>query len=158
MESFRFACVRGCTNCCQQTGYVYLTPEDLRRAAEYVGMSAAEFEKKYVYRTKTLLRLRKPRGSQCHFLKQEGCAIHPAKPTQCRAFPFWPELVAKREAWTEAASYCPGIGSGTLVTIEAAHRVAAEMRESYPGMYENPGQYTHSPISGAGNTEAKIGE
>jgi hypothetical protein len=136
MESFRFACVRGCTNCCRQTGYVYLTPEDLVRAAEFVGLSAAEFEKKYVYRTKTLLRLRKPRGSQCHFLKEGGCAIHTAKPTQCRAFPFWPELVAKREAWTEAASYCPGIGSGSLVTIEAAHRVAAEMRESYPGMYE----------------------
>jgi Fe-S-cluster containining protein len=135
MDGFRFACVAACTNCCNQKGFVYLTPQDLRLAAAFLGLTRSEFERKYVYRTKTLLRLRKPRSSQCHFLRSEGCAIHPAKPTQCRTFPFWPELVGSREAWAEAAGYCPGIGSGPLVTIEAAHRIAAGMRESYPEIY-----------------------
>jgi uncharacterized protein len=63
MDGFRFACIPGCTNCCRQTGYVYLTEEDLKRAAAFVGMSAAKFEAAYVYRTRHLLRLRKPRGS-----------------------------------------------------------------------------------------------
>jgi Fe-S-cluster containining protein len=137
MDGFRFACQPACTNCCNQKGYVYITEDDLKRAAAFLGVSARAFERKYVYRTKTLLRLRKPRASQCHFLEPGGCSIHPAKPTQCRAFPFWPELVGDSKAWREAAAHCPGIGSGPLITIEAAHRIATEMRESYPGVYES---------------------
>ncbi len=134
-EGFRFACMPGCKNCCEQKGYVYLTETDLRRTAGFLRMTVAAFEQKYVYRTRHLLRLRKPRGSQCHFLRDHGCGIHPVKPTQCRAFPFWPELVTSNEAWRETALYCPGIGAGGLVTIEAAVRVANDMRESYPGIY-----------------------
>jgi Fe-S-cluster containining protein len=114
---------------------VYLTEEDLKRAAVFLGLSPREFETRYVYRTRRLLRLRKPRNSQCHFLIEGGCGIHPAKPTQCRAFPFWPELVGNRKEWRRTASYCPGIGSGPLVTIEGAIQVANQMRESYPGVY-----------------------
>ena len=136
MDGFRFACMPGCTNCCQQKGYVYLTEADLERAAEFLDMTPAEFERKYVYRTRHLLRLRKPRGSQCHFLRGHGCGIHPAKPTQCSTFPFWPELVSSREAWGETASYCPGIGTGPAVTFDTAVRVANEMCESYPGIYD----------------------
>lgn len=135
MDGYRFACQAGCINCCQQSGYVYLTEADLKCAAAFLHMRAAEFERIYVYRTRHLLRLRKPRGSQCHFLRDHGCSIHPAKPTQCRAFPFWPELMESRKAWNAAGRYCPGIGTGPLIQIEAAHRVASEMRESYPGMY-----------------------
>lgn len=137
MEPFRFVCVPACTRCCRQKGFVYLTEENLRRAAALLRLSAAAFERKYVYRTRNLLRLRKPRGAQCHFLRERGCAIHPVKPSQCLAFPFWPELVAHRAAWNQAAAYCPGIGSGPAVADETAHRIAAEMRESYPGVYDN---------------------
>lgn len=135
MVPFYFACLPGCTNCCQEQGYVYLAEGDLERAAAYLRMSAASFEKKYVYRTRHLLRLRKPRGSQCHFLRPAGCAIHPVKPHQCRAFPFWPELVASRQAWRQAALCCPGIGAGPAVPFDAALRIANEMRVSYPGIY-----------------------
>ncbi len=136
MDALRFTCIGGCTNCCNQRGFVYLTEADLKRAAAFVGMTARAFERRYVYRTKHLLRLRKPRGSQCPFLVEKGCTIHPAKPTQCRAFPFWPELVGDRAAWKEASGYCPGIGRGRLVSIQSALQVANDMRESYPGMYE----------------------
>ena len=135
MESFRFACVPGCTHCCRQQGFVYLTEENLRRMAAFLRLSAAAFERKYVYRTRHLLRLRKPRGSQCHFLREQGCAVHPVKPVQCAAFPFWPELVARRAAWNQAARYCPGIGSGPPVAVQAARSIAAGMQGSYPGMY-----------------------
>ena len=54
-----------------------------------------------------VLRLRKPRHSQCHFLGEDGCAIHPAKPTQCRVFPFWPELVGSPAAWRARGSTVP---------------------------------------------------
>jgi Fe-S-cluster containining protein len=117
-------------------GFVYLSEDDMRRAAEYVGMPLKEFEAKYVYRTRHLLRFRKPPERQCHFLLENGCSIHPAKPTQCRAFPFWPELVENRAAWKDTAKYCPGIGAGPLIQIGTALEMADQMRTAYPSMYD----------------------
>ncbi|MCC6292751.1 MAG: YkgJ family cysteine cluster protein [Bryobacterales bacterium] len=134
-RELRFACQPGCTNCCNVAGYVYLTEENLIEAARYLRLSAAEFERRFVYRTRHLLRLRKPRGSQCHFLKEDGCAIHPAKPTQCRLFPFWPELVKSAYAWKTAGRRCPGIGQGPLVQIGEALEQASEMEHAYPTIY-----------------------
>ena len=131
----RFTCQPGCTNCCRQKGFVYLTEDDLARIAQFVGMQPAEFERVYVYRTKHLLRLRMPRHTQCHFLREGGCSIHTVKPTQCRIFPFWPELVDDKREWRKTAAWCPGIGKGELVQIDTARAAAGEMRSAYPGMY-----------------------
>lgn len=134
-QALRFECQAGCTACCTQRGFVYLTETDLARAAEFLGMTAAAFERRYVYRTSKRMRLRVPREAQCHFLGEGGCSIHPAKPTQCRIFPFWPELVESRREWKKTARYCPGMGKGPLVQIDAARAQAREMREAYPEMY-----------------------
>ena len=110
---FRFACQPGCTNCCQGQGFVYLTEDDLVRAAAFLGMTPAAFEKRYVYRTRNLRRLRTPRDTRCPFLRADGCAIHPAKPTQCRLFPFWPEVIRLARVLVSASGHeCPGIGKG----------------------------------------------
>jgi hypothetical protein len=134
-EGLRFECQPGCTACCEQKGFVYLTEEDIPRAAQFLGMTAAAFERKYVFRTQNRRRLRVPRDSQCSFLRDGGCSIHPAKPTQCRIFPYWPELVESPKEWFQTAKYCPGIGKGELIQIEAANSQAAEMRAGYPEMY-----------------------
>ena len=71
------------------------------------------------------MRLRVPRdGCTCPFLEEGGCSIHPAKPAQCRVFPFWPELVESRREWLKTARYCPGIGKGPLIQIEQAREQA----------------------------------
>jgi len=134
-EGVRFECQAGCTACCEQKGFVYLTEADLVRAAEFLGMTARAFERKYVYRTRNRLRLRVPQDSTCYFLNGAGCSIHPAKPLQCRAFPFWPELVESRREWQKTAQYCPGIGKGPLIQIETAQQQAQEMREGHPATY-----------------------
>src|SRR5580704_18043583 len=136
MEGVRFTCQAGCTNCCDQDGYVYLTEDDLKRAAAFTGMTARAFEKKYVYRTAHQMRVRKPRHKQCPFLLDHGCSIHPAKPTQCRTFPFWPELVSEPAAWQRTSRYCPGIGKGPLIQIGTALEIAEEQRIAYPEMYK----------------------
>ena len=79
-EGLRFACQPGCTACCAEKGFVYLTAADAVRIAEYLGLRADEFEKRYCYRTRRQLRLRVPRAAQCHFLGDRGCSIHPVKP------------------------------------------------------------------------------
>jgi hypothetical protein len=83
-----------------------------------------------VYRTNHRLRLRVPRHAQCHFLREGGCSIHEVKPAQCRAFPFWPELVDDKREWKKTAAYCPGIGKGALVQIEKAREIAEEFLHS----------------------------
>lgn len=133
--TIRFECQRGCTKCCEVTGYVYFTEADVTNAARFVGMPQAEFERRYIYRTRHLRRLRKPRGKQCHFLRDGGCSIHSVKPVQCRLFPYWPELLEDRREWRRTARYCPGIGKGELIQIGEALEEAAEMREAYPDMY-----------------------
>lgn len=135
VEGLRFSCVPGCTNCCEVHGWVYMTERDLKRIARYLHMSPRRFEGQYVYRTAHRLRLRKPRHSQCHFLTDDGCAVHPVKPTQCRLFPFWPELVGDADCWREAAAGCPGIGTGPLVQIGTANEIAHEMVAAYPALY-----------------------
>jgi Fe-S-cluster containining protein len=133
--AIRFTCLSGCTECCRQRGFVYLSEADLTRAAHYLGMTPASFERKYVHRSRNRLRLRVPRRVHCHFLKETGCGIHPAKPTQCRAFPFWPELVDHPREWKKTAAYCPGIGHGPLVRLSAARAEADEMRAALPKLY-----------------------
>ncbi|HWZ31052.1 MAG TPA: YkgJ family cysteine cluster protein [Bryobacteraceae bacterium] len=134
--NLRFECQRGCINCCDQEGFVYLTKTDLKRAAKFTGMSARAFESKYVYRTAHTLRFRKPPDKQCPFLEGHGCGIHPAKPTQCRTFPFWPELVEDPAAWKRTSRFCPGIGKGPLIQIGTAMEIAEVQRKAYPDDYK----------------------
>jgi len=133
--ALRFGCQPGCTACYTQRGFVYLAEHDLLRAAAFLGMRPAEFERRYVYRTRHRLRLRVPREARCYFLRGDGCSIHPAKPTQCRIFPFWPELLESRREWKKTARYCPGMGKGPLIQIEDARQQAQAMRQAYPEMY-----------------------
>lgn len=135
MDGLRFECVPGCTNCCQVQGWVYVTEEDIRNASAYLNLSQEEFESRYVVRSKYTVRLRKPKGAQCHFLKHTGCSIHSVKPVQCRLFPFWPELVENRDNWNDAAQNCPGIGRGELIQLGHAMETANGMRLAYPSHY-----------------------
>lgn len=112
-----------------------VTGGDIRRIAPFLGMSAAQFRRRYVYRTTNRQRLRVPKGSRCHFLVDGGCSIHAVKPTQCRLFPFWPEFVESERAWRKLAAYCPGIGKGELVQISAARQLGQEMRRAYSKLY-----------------------
>lgn len=131
----RFTCQPGCTRCCDQQGFVYVSEADILRAAKFVKMSPAKFEEKYVYRTTNQRRFRKPPEKQCPFLESYGCSIHPAKPTQCKTFPFWPELVENRAEWKRTGKYCPGIGKGELIQIGEAMERAEEQRLAYPEDY-----------------------
>jgi Fe-S-cluster containining protein len=132
----QFECQSGCTKCCEQQGFVYLTEEDIPRLAKFLEMTVRAFENQYVYRTRNLRRLRVPRHANCEFLKSGGCSVHLAKPLQCRAFPYWPELVGNKKNWNKTGTWCPGIGKGPLVNIQVAREIAAEMREAHPALYE----------------------
>ncbi len=132
----RFQCQPGCIRCCEQKGFVYLTREDIARIAEHVGITRAEFKRRYLCGTAPLLRFRKQRHKACPFLLTGGCSIHEIKPLQCSSFPFWPELLAKASERRETAEYCPGMNKGPLVNIELARAKADEVQRAFPQLYE----------------------
>jgi uncharacterized protein len=132
----RFTCQTGCIKCCEEKGFVYLSPSDIGRISEFLNMTLTEFETRYVYSTKNVSRLRVPRHSVCPFLSSSGCTIHPVKPIQCRTFPFWPELLDDNKEWNKTAKWCPGIGKGPHVPVEHVRISAQEMKQGYPHMYD----------------------
>jgi len=104
--------------------------------AAFLGMTPSAFETCFVVRTRRTLRLRSPKRGHCHFLTPAGCSVHPVKPVQCRAYPFWPEILSSRERWLVEGAACPGIGTGHLYQISTALETAGHLRAAYPWQYE----------------------
>ena len=113
-REMRFACER-CGDCCRRAGVVYFSPADVRRAAEFLGLTIREFRATYLKKEDGRWFVDGEAGQSCVFFDEAAvaCRIHAVKPLQCRAWPFWPETHRSRRSWSEAASHCPGMGKGT---------------------------------------------
>lgn len=44
------------------------------------------------------------------------CAIYQVRPSQCRTWPFWPDILESPGQWAWASRRCPGIDQGRLWT------------------------------------------
>ena len=132
LEGLRFECVPDCGGCCTNHGdyaYVYLEGGDLRRLAEHLELTDREFSDRYTevgdgYR---VLLMDRP---ECPFLEGMRCGVYPARPTQCRTFPFWSENLATPEDWKKAAKISPGIDNGRLHQLGDISRLTAGQGET----------------------------
>lgn len=123
-EGLRFTCTQ-CGDCCTGApGFVWVDDDEIADLARHVGLSVVAFTKKYVRRVSDRLSLVEKPGGDCIFWdKAAGCTVYPARPTQCRTWPFWPENVETRAEWDRVCSICPGAGKGkrhSLVEIQEA--------------------------------------
>ena len=116
----RFACT-ACGDCCAGGGgyHVFLKDGEDERLRRYLGLSRGWFRRRYLRRlSEGDLVLASGGGGRCVFLQADGrCRVYTARPLQCRTYPFWPEVVASRAAWTREARRCEGIGRGAVVPI-----------------------------------------
>ncbi len=110
----RFECQRS-GNCCRRPGYVYFSRDDVDAAARLLAVPRGEFVRRYLRLEAGQFVLDVDHGG-CRFFDGHGCSIHDAKPLQCRAWPFWPELVRSQRAWRSAARGCPGMGQGSPIS------------------------------------------
>ncbi|MDR2135106.1 MAG: YkgJ family cysteine cluster protein [Treponema sp.] len=114
----RFSCTR-CSACCRyESGYVFLSREDLDILAAALDMAGGDFVKTWCRWVPLgggteYLSLKEKLNDDCIFWK-DGCTVYRSRPLQCRTFPFWDSVVVSAEAWESAGRGCPGMGRGEL--------------------------------------------
>jgi len=98
--------------------------------AKFLGIETKAFTRKYCDRDSGGFWKVADFTKACRFLKGKKCGIYDARPTQCRTWPFWPEVMNAR-AWSkDVASYCPGVGKGRLWTSDEIRRQMALQKQS----------------------------
>ncbi len=129
-DGLGFACTQ-CGDCCTGApGYVWVDPDEIARLAEHRGETLEQFSKRFVRRVGNRYSLVEKPGGDCIFWSREaGCTVYPARPVQCRTWPFWPENIADRESWGRVCRACPGSGAegGRLFTVEEIRATAARV-------------------------------
>lgn len=121
-DGLRFTCTR-CSHCCRhESGFVFLSTNDLDHLAQALAISPQECIERYCrwvpFGAVDHLSLREQPNKDCVFWRDGGCSVYEARPTQCRTYPFWSTIVDAEESWRREASECPGIGIGGVVKPE----------------------------------------
>ena len=123
-----------CGKCCRgkNEGQVYLYNEDIFRLAAILNLNGksglrkfAEYYVKVIndsffwkepgaqkgknYKFKTLCFKFTGEDEHCHFLKDNSCSVHKARPFQCRSFPFWQMMVSSRKNIENYKKKCKGL-------------------------------------------------
>lgn len=131
-DGIRFEC-QGSGKCCVsrgEYGYVYVTLVDRRAIARHFGIPTREFTTKYCDRDSNGFWKVADFTKACRFLEGKRCSVYQARPTQCRTWPFWPEVLNARAWAKDVAAYCPGIGKGRTWTREEIERQLTIQRRS----------------------------
>ena len=129
-----FTCAM-CGSCCRgfKEGEVYLYEDDIKRLAEHLKIKTTsglkQFAKKYLkvvndsffwkepgaergktYRFKSLGFRFTGEDECCHFIQDNKCTVHEARPFQCRAFPIgWNMLINSVKNFKNYSKKCPAL-------------------------------------------------
>jgi Fe-S-cluster containining protein len=128
-DGVRFACER-CGNCCSGKGsVVVVTEREVEALARHLGVTPAEFRAQHTTTSMEDTVLVDREDGSCEWLERRedgttSCRVNPAKPDQCRSYPFWPRVLRSRAAWDAEGRKCRGIGGGELVPAEEIERRA----------------------------------
>ena len=99
-----------------------MTSEEIEGLASFLEMSIEEFGHRYLRKVGSKYSLLERANGDCVFYSG-GCSVYPARPRQCRTFPFWSANLQSRSAWKEARKECPGINRGKLYPVEEIRRI-----------------------------------
>jgi Fe-S-cluster containining protein len=124
MDDLRFECTR-CGSCCKRPGAVFLREQEVDRIASHLGATREALRAHHVRPDEDhgwIIDV--PDGEACPFLRDDLCIIHEAKPDQCRAYPFWWEILSSKRRWEQEAQRCEGIGKGERIPLEQVRSLA----------------------------------
>jgi Fe-S-cluster containining protein len=103
------ACEGKC--CTGESGYIWLTPDEMVKIAKYLQMELEDFKSTYLRKVRYRYSLKEQlvgESYECIFFDTaaKNCAIYPVRPTQCATFPFWDYF---KDHIEEVVEECPGI-------------------------------------------------
>jgi hypothetical protein len=116
-----FQCT-GCGHCCSgYPGFVYLSEHDVHELAAHLDLDLTVFLRRHTrivrIRDERRLSLIEKAPVDCVFYT-DRCTVYPARPYQCRSFPFWDTVLTSADEWERTGRTCPGIGTGQLHSAE----------------------------------------
>ena len=118
-----FTC-RRCGHCCQGTGGIVLAERDIARLAAHLNLDRDSLLARHTEHVGGMPRLVSGADGYCIFYK-DGCAIHPARPDVCRAWPYFRGNLIDPASHAMAMTDCPGINP------EASHDEFARQGKAY---------------------------
>jgi Fe-S-cluster containining protein len=96
-DTIKFKCHPGvsCYNTCCADVNIFLSPYDVLRLTERLGISSTEFLEKYTLlplqkemnTPVVLLKMNDDEAKSCQFLTEEGCGVYTDRPWPCRMYP-----------------------------------------------------------------------
>ena len=96
-DKFKFRCHPGvpCFNTCCADVNIFLSPYDVLRLTERLGISSTEFLEKYTLlpvqkemnTPVVLLKMSENEAKSCQFLTEKGCGVYTDRPWPCRMYP-----------------------------------------------------------------------
>lgn len=140
-DTLKFRCHRDieCWNLCCKRADVTITPYDIIRLKDHLGMDSSEFLKNYTVPFELDahgvpgLKLRTDEDGACLFMREEGCSVYENRPTACR---YYPSGLLAMKSITEKSderhfllvkeSHCLGHNEEQMQTIEE-YRKAQEV-------------------------------
>src|SRR3989338_5704510 len=113
-KNIQFQCRKGisCWNACCSNIDISLTPYDIVRLKQRLGLSSTELLQKYTVPYELEpggiagVKLRPvENGTACRFMTAEGCSVYEDRPTACRYYPVALLSMRKQDEYTDTSSY-----------------------------------------------------
>jgi Fe-S-cluster containining protein len=122
-----FECT-ACGKCCTgKGGKVWVNTAEQNEISDLLNLSRKELiesyldvgDKKGKY---GIQQVQKEGEERCIFLTTENkCSIYRVRPTQCRTFPYWPQIMASHYDWQRSQQQCEGIRLPVLKDEDQKH-------------------------------------
>ncbi|MBU0520396.1 YkgJ family cysteine cluster protein [bacterium] len=133
-DTFKFACKPGisCYNECCGDVNIFLTPYDILRMKNALGIQSEEFLDKYTITPfdknqnypVILLKMQDDDKHTCHFVSPDGCAVYDDRPWACRYYPIGMASPKENDEEVESAfffllneDHCKGHGEGNEMSV-----------------------------------------
>jgi len=98
--------------CIGESGYIWVTPLEIDKIANFLNLSSEEFKKNFLIKVGYKFSIKEKKLDKnnyaCWFFdeKTSKCLIYEVRPNQCKTFPFWDFFKTNKE---EVKKECPGI-------------------------------------------------
>ncbi|WP_101841459.1 YkgJ family cysteine cluster protein [endosymbiont of Ridgeia piscesae] len=110
---YKFRCYKGisCFNACCKSADIQLTPYDILRLKDNLGMSVTDFLKNHTVPFEMDkdgipgIKLRTDNDGACLFVTDEGCSVYNDRPTACRYYPVGHMAIREAGATEDEARY-----------------------------------------------------